>query len=233
MPPFNNSGRGGAWGRSRRPYSWLNLVERFFAELTAKQIKRGIDRSVRALVEPIEEFIHVRNEGPRPFIWMKSADEILASIARYPQRTSDSGHQGAVRSGRWHREDERAAGPRSVLGPDAAALRFHDASRDIEPQAQTTPVAAPDLPEPPEDGFQVLGRDSRSRVRDRHAHLAIHALCPDGNARPRRRELDRVSDQVGDDLQRAVVIESGEKRRTADLFQPDSARIGGGLEDLD
>src|SRR5436305_756111 len=141
--------------------------------------------------------------------------------------------EGAVRSGRWHGEDERAAGPRSVLRPDAAALRFHDASRDVEPQAQTTPIAPPDLPEPPEDGFQVLGRDSRARVRDGNAHLTIRALRPDGDARPRRRELDRVSDQIGDDLQRAVVIESGEKRRPADLFQPDSARIGGRPEDLD
>ena len=72
--------------------SWLNLVERFFAELTQKQIKRGTHRSTRALVTAIENFIEVRNEEPRPFVWTKSADQILASIARYCQRTSDSGH---------------------------------------------------------------------------------------------------------------------------------------------
>jgi transposase len=72
--------------------SWLNLVERFFAELTEKQIKRGIHRSTRALIEAIENFVDVRNEEPRPFIWTKSADEILASIARFCRRTSDSGH---------------------------------------------------------------------------------------------------------------------------------------------
>jgi transposase len=72
--------------------SWLNLVERFFAELTQKQIKRGVHRSTQALIEAIEDYIQIRNEEPRPFIWTKSADEIFASIARYCQRTSDSGH---------------------------------------------------------------------------------------------------------------------------------------------
>lgn len=72
--------------------SWLNLVERFFAELTQKQIKRGVHRSTQALIEAIEDYIELRNEDPRPFIWTKSADEIFASIARYCQRTSDSGH---------------------------------------------------------------------------------------------------------------------------------------------
>lgn len=72
--------------------SWLNLVERFFAELTQKQIKRGVHRSTRALIEAIEDYIETRNEQPRPFIWTKSADEIFASIARYCQRTSDSGY---------------------------------------------------------------------------------------------------------------------------------------------
>jgi transposase len=72
--------------------SWLNLVERFFAELTQKQIKRGVHRSTEALITAIDDFIAIRNEEPRPFIWTKSADEIFASIARYCQRTSDSGH---------------------------------------------------------------------------------------------------------------------------------------------
>ena len=72
--------------------SWLNLVERFFAELTQKQIRRGVHRSTRALIEAIEGYIEIRNEEPRPFIWTKSADEILASLARYCQRTYDSGH---------------------------------------------------------------------------------------------------------------------------------------------
>jgi transposase len=67
--------------------SWLNLVERWFAELTTKQIRRGAHRSVTELERAIRAFIDVRNEEPRPFVWSKSADEILASIARFAQRT--------------------------------------------------------------------------------------------------------------------------------------------------
>jgi len=67
--------------------SWINLVERWFAELTNKRIRRGVFRSVKDLESAIREFIDVHNEDPTPFVWTKSADEILASIARYAQRT--------------------------------------------------------------------------------------------------------------------------------------------------
>lgn len=67
--------------------SWLNLVERWFGELTRKQIRRGTHRSVRALETAIAEYIDVTNEDPTPFIWTKTADEILASIARFAHRT--------------------------------------------------------------------------------------------------------------------------------------------------
>lgn len=67
--------------------SWLNLVERWFGELTTKQIRRGAHRSVGELERAIWEFIDVRNEAPKPFVWTKSADDILASIARFAQRT--------------------------------------------------------------------------------------------------------------------------------------------------
>jgi transposase len=72
--------------------SWLNLVERFFAELTQKQIRRGTHRSTQALVSAIEDYISMRNESPRPFIWTKTADQIFASITRFCLRTSDPGH---------------------------------------------------------------------------------------------------------------------------------------------
>ena len=72
--------------------SWLNLVERFFAELTQKQIRRGTHRSTQALVDAIENYVSIRNESPRPFIWTKSADQIFASITRFCVRTSDPGH---------------------------------------------------------------------------------------------------------------------------------------------
>lgn len=67
--------------------SWINLVERWFAELTNKRIRRGAFRSVKELEAAIREHIDVRNQDPSPFVWTKSADQILASIARYAQRT--------------------------------------------------------------------------------------------------------------------------------------------------
>jgi transposase len=67
--------------------SWLNLVERWFAELTNKQLRRGTHRSVRALETAIRNFIEAHNTPGKPFVWAKTADEILASIARFAQRT--------------------------------------------------------------------------------------------------------------------------------------------------
>ncbi len=67
--------------------SWLNLIERWFAELTNKQLRRGVHRSVRALEAAIREFIDAHNTTGKPFVWTKTADEILGSIARFAQRT--------------------------------------------------------------------------------------------------------------------------------------------------
>jgi transposase len=67
--------------------SWINLVERWFAELTNKRIRRGAFRSVKELEAAIRGYIHVHNEDPKPFVWTRTADQILASIARYAQRT--------------------------------------------------------------------------------------------------------------------------------------------------
>ena len=67
--------------------SWLNLVERWFAELTNKRIRRGAFRSVRELETAIREYVDVHNEDPKPFVWTRTADQILDSIARYASRT--------------------------------------------------------------------------------------------------------------------------------------------------
>jgi transposase len=72
--------------------SWLNLVERWFAQLTEKQIKRGAHRSTRALEVAILADIDHGNTAPKPFVWTKTADEILASVARFCHRISGSGH---------------------------------------------------------------------------------------------------------------------------------------------
>ena len=71
--------------------SWINMVERFFAALTEKQIRRGSHRSVRELESAIQHYLAVTNESPKRFVWTKSADEILANVARYCSRTSGSG----------------------------------------------------------------------------------------------------------------------------------------------
>jgi transposase len=67
--------------------SWINLVERWFAEITNRRIRRGIFRSLKELESAIREYLDVHNQSPKPFIWTKTADEILASIARFAQRT--------------------------------------------------------------------------------------------------------------------------------------------------
>ena len=67
--------------------SWINLVERWFAEITNKRIRRGIFRSVKELEAAIRDYIDVHNEDPKPFVWTRTADDILASIARFAQRT--------------------------------------------------------------------------------------------------------------------------------------------------
>jgi transposase len=72
--------------------SWLNLVERWFAELTTKKLRRGAHRSVRALNADIRAWIDTWNDDPRPFVWTKTADQILDSIARYCTRINESRH---------------------------------------------------------------------------------------------------------------------------------------------
>jgi transposase len=72
--------------------SWLNLVERWFAELTNKKLRRGTHRSVRELNTDIRAWIADWNENPRPYVWTKTADQILETISRYCNRTNASGH---------------------------------------------------------------------------------------------------------------------------------------------
>jgi transposase len=70
--------------------SWLNLVERWFAELTNRKLKRGAHRSVRQLNADIRAWMDTWNQDPRPFVWTKTADEILTSIQAYLQRINHS-----------------------------------------------------------------------------------------------------------------------------------------------
>jgi transposase len=72
--------------------SWINLVERWFAELTNKWLRRGTHRSTKELETSISEWIEHWNDEPKPFVWHKSADEILDTLANYCTRISDSDH---------------------------------------------------------------------------------------------------------------------------------------------
>jgi transposase len=85
--------------------SWINQVERFFANLTEKQIRRGVHRSTAELEAAITAYIETVNAHPKPFVWTKSADDILATIKRFCMatmntaqtqaqicKTSESGH---------------------------------------------------------------------------------------------------------------------------------------------
>src|SRR5215468_8312543 len=70
--------------------SWMNLVERWFALLTEKQLRRGVHNSTRALEDAIRAYIALSNTQPKPFTWTKTGDEILASVQRFCRRISDS-----------------------------------------------------------------------------------------------------------------------------------------------
>lgn len=72
--------------------SWLNLVERWFSELTTKKLRRGTHTSVRQLNADIRTWIDTWNDNPRPYVWTKTADQILASIGNYCTRINNSGH---------------------------------------------------------------------------------------------------------------------------------------------
>jgi transposase len=72
--------------------SWLNLVERWFAELTNRKLRRSAHRSVTELEAGIRKWINEWNKDPRPFVWTKTADDILETLAAYCERINDSGH---------------------------------------------------------------------------------------------------------------------------------------------
>ena len=72
--------------------SWINQVERWFGFLTSQLIRRGTHKSVQALETDIRAWIKIWNDDPRPFVWKKTAEEILDSLVRYCRRISGAGH---------------------------------------------------------------------------------------------------------------------------------------------
>jgi transposase len=72
--------------------SWVNQVERWFAEITEKRIRRGSFDSLRSLEKAIQEYLEANNETPKPFVWTADADLILGKVQRLCERISNSGH---------------------------------------------------------------------------------------------------------------------------------------------
>ena len=72
--------------------SWLNLVERWFAELTRRKLQRSTHRSVVELERDIIAWTQNWNQNPKPFVWTKAADAILETLASYCKRINDSRH---------------------------------------------------------------------------------------------------------------------------------------------
>ena len=62
--------------------SWLNMVERFFRDLTDKRLRRGVFHSVPDVIDAIDEYIFQHNDDPKPFIWTRKASDILAKVTR-------------------------------------------------------------------------------------------------------------------------------------------------------
>jgi transposase len=72
--------------------SWLNQVERLFAYITADLLQRSDHRSVQALEKDLREWVRAWNENPKPFVWTKTAEQILGSLGRLLQRSTGAGH---------------------------------------------------------------------------------------------------------------------------------------------
>ncbi len=72
--------------------SWINQVERFFAYITADLLQRSDHRSVQALETDIRAWVKDWNDNPKPFIWIKTADQILEKLGRLLQRINGEGH---------------------------------------------------------------------------------------------------------------------------------------------
>jgi transposase len=62
--------------------SWLNMVERFFRDLTQNRLRRGVFRSVLEFINALDAYVDLRNQNPKPFIWTAKANDILAKVMR-------------------------------------------------------------------------------------------------------------------------------------------------------
>ena len=75
----------------RTSASWLNMVERFFRDLTVNRLRRGVFRSVEALISDIIDYLKIHNAHPKPYIWTAKASDVLAKVKR-PCQALDNPH---------------------------------------------------------------------------------------------------------------------------------------------
>ena len=77
-----NVNAGPVWSADDFVTSWLNMVERFFRDITTQRLRNGVFRSVPELTTAIKEYIAVHNQNPKPFVWTAKAHDILAKVIR-------------------------------------------------------------------------------------------------------------------------------------------------------
>ncbi|MFF2959041.1 transposase [Streptomyces sp. NPDC057963] len=161
--------------------SWLNLVERWFGELTQKKIRRGVHRSAQALERDIRTRLADRNDNPRPFVWTKTADEIPDRVAVYCRRISDSGNRLSAECERLRRRSdavthivsptrERSNAPPTTMGTAAARAKDSRSSAHVGSSPIVLPPCTIDVTTPAEiDRFQKLARETRTMPVSRSA----------------------------------------------------------------
>lgn len=155
--------------------SWINQVERWFATLTEKQIRRGTHRSTRQLEQAVRSYLVSYNADPKPFVWAKSADEILASIERFCLRISNSGHWPAPRRRRpRHPGSAPCALPSEPPTQPCTLARHHpklDTHRLRDPQPRPR-CTRPDTTTSPEQ-YAFCSLNSRDNYLDVYRGLGL------------------------------------------------------------
>ena len=142
--------------------SWVNLVERFFADITEKQIRRGVHRSTNDLETAIRAYIDGVNADPKPFRWTKSADDILAAIKRFCLKTLEiASAQSEIAS--------NSESGRSVEIQDSSRGLFVIQALDGAIRTDRRPMG--------EDGAALPGKADRSRA-ERKRQSAFRRGCP-------------------------------------------------------
>ena len=172
--------------------SWINQVERWFAYLTQDLLQRSDHRSVQALERDIRNWVTAWNENPRPFMWTKTAEQILESIARLLQRINGAGHSGLAgdrgwpHMAPWNLRDR--TDPNTTRSQRIA--RCGERTRGFVAAGRGDSAASP-------RGFPMSAAEPGSRARHRQTALAFVARTSRGiTARPRSSQSRRCTRPV-------------------------------------